>query len=171
MMDLGSHAVDALLWWAELARAGVPTSVAAMASAPIQEAADSPRLAWDLLVQLDGGAHVTLQASRIAAGSRNAMDAVLHGSSGALRLAFETDSHCVEACAVGPDDRWRELPIRPELVVGYTEFPRVHFARLVAALRGEGEFPDFAHGLRVQEVLEAARLSEESASVVRLPLA
>lgn len=170
LLDVGSHAVDALLWWSELAGAGRPIGVAAMASAPIDPVLGSFRLAWDLLIRLDGGAHATVQASRIAAGTRNAMVATLNGSEGALRLTFETDQHRVEACGVGPSDQWRDLPIPPELVLGYETFPRVHFDRLVGALRGEEAFPDFTHGARVQAVLEAAISSAGGGGVVPLAL-
>jgi predicted dehydrogenase len=168
--DLGSHAVDALLWWADLSGAGLPSAVAAISGTPAQEPAELPgtHLQWDLLIRLSGGATATLSVSRASAGFGNAMDALASGSDGALRLSFETDRHAVErAGADGPG--WSAVPVPPDLEVDYATFPAFHFDRIVGALRGEEAFPDFRQGLRVQAVLDAA--AEAAGRGVVVPLA
>jgi predicted dehydrogenase len=169
--DLGSHAVDALLWWAELAGAGPPTAVAAMLASPAEEPAEQPGtpLHWTLLIRLASGATATLTVSRVAAGFANAMDALAAGASGALRLSFETDRHGVERAAAGSAG-WTPLPIPPDLELDYASFPAYHFDRIVGALRGEEQFPDFRQGLRVQAVLDAAEAAATSGEVVPLAL-
>jgi predicted dehydrogenase len=171
LQDLGSHAVDTLTWWADLVGAGRPTAVAAMSAAPAEEPAEEPGapLQWHLLIRLAGGATATLSLSRVAAGFANAMDALATGSGGALRLSFETDRHGVERAAAD-QATWARLPIPPDLELDYAAFPAFHFDRIVAALRGEAEFPDFRQGLRVQAVLDAAAEAEMRGQVVPLAL-
>jgi predicted dehydrogenase len=171
--DLGSHAVDALTWWAELAGAGRPTAVAAASSAPAGAPARDPGapLHWDLLIRLSGGGAATLSVSRVAAGYSNAMDALLTGADGALRLAFETDRYAVErASGSPPGDGWSSVAAPPDLEVEYAAFPAFHFDRIVGALRGEERFPDFRQGLAVQAVLEAAARAEAGGEVAGLAL-
>jgi predicted dehydrogenase len=137
-----------------------------MAAAPAPPPAHNPgvSLAWDLLLQLSGGAVLAVQVSRVAGGHRNAMAALLNGTAGAVRMAFETDQHAVERCGAEPSSIWQAIETPVELAIDYASFPRFHFDRLVGALRGEETFPDFAHALRVQAVLAAA---EESARLGR----
>ncbi|HEY3107293.1 MAG TPA: Gfo/Idh/MocA family oxidoreductase [Chloroflexota bacterium] len=169
--DLGSHAVDALLWWAELAGAGLPTAVAAMQAASAEEPAEQPGapLQWTLLIRLASGATATLSVSRVAAGCANAMEVLAGGASGALRLSFETDRHGVERAEAGPAG-WTPLPVPPDLELDYASFPAYHFDRIVGALRGEERFPDFRQGLRVLAVLDAAQAAATGGGVVPLAL-
>jgi predicted dehydrogenase len=171
--DLGSHAVDALTWWAELAGAGRPTAVAAVSSAPAEAPARDPGapLHWDLLIRLSGGAAATLSLSRVAAGYSNAMDALVTGAAGALRLSFETDRYVVErATGARPGEGWSPVAPSPDLAVDYAAFPAFHFDRIVGALRGEERFPDFRQGLSVQAVLDAAARAGTRGEVIGLAL-
>ena len=162
LLDLAPHIADALLWWGDLLGAGEPSSVVAVAR--------EDELVWRILVRLSGGALVELGVSRVAAGRRNTNRATFDGRNGALRLAFEVHDYLVERAAAGPESGWERLPTPPDLNVSYRDFPALHFGRIVDALAGDGGFPDFADGVRVQELLEAARRSKEERREVGLPL-
>ena len=116
------------------------------------------------LARTDGGALVSLQANRIAAGWRNGMICHLVGDEGALSLSFDTDTREVQVAHIGDgaaEGTARSRPIPPDLDVSFQDFPGFHVDRLISALRGEDEFPDFAYGLRCQLVIEALRESAQ----------
>jgi predicted dehydrogenase len=157
LVDLGPHALDALLWWL-----GPVTRIGAVS--------DPTGLSWALAGRLGSGATLAATISRVAAGRGNAVLATLSGRQGAIRLEFDVEAVRVTRAVAGATD-WREVPIPAELAIDYASFPRVHWDRIVGALRGEERFPDFEQGLRVQEVIEAAARSNERGELVSLPLA
>jgi predicted dehydrogenase len=168
--DLGAHALDLLMWWADVARAGGVAALGAFASGHVN---GSP-LSWMMAASLTRGATVGLSINKVAAGRGNAVMATLSGRDGALRLEFDVEAVRILHAEVGSSE-WRELPIPAEFQLDYATFPRVHWDRIVGALRGDppldGEpFPTFEDGLRVQEAIAAAERSAASGLVVSLAL-
>jgi predicted dehydrogenase len=156
LLELGSHALDALLWWSDLVGAGEPRSAVAL---PV---AGAPALAFSALLELEHGAVASVQASRAALGFSNAIVARLNGRSGALALQFDTEGFELSRFAAAePSPRTPIVP-SPELTLSYEQFPRFHWDRIVGALRGEEPFPDFRQGVRVQAAIQAALASAES---------
>jgi predicted dehydrogenase len=160
LSDLGAHLFDALHWW------GGP--LARLAAFEAEGPADLPP-SWSLAGTFATGATVSMSVSRVAAGRGNALLATLSGRRGALRLIFDVEAVSVSRAAPGAT-AWEEVPIPSELQLDYAAFPRVHWDRIVGALRGEEPFPTFAEGLRVQEVIEAAQRSAANRRSLGLPL-
>ena len=154
--EVGAHLVDALLWWCDALRAGRPLSAVGVASG------EEPALAFAALLELDGGAIATAQASKGALGYSNAIVARLHGRSGALALRFDVEGFELTHYSAAEPSFATRIEAPPELRLGFEEFPRFHWDRIVGALLGEEAFPDFRQGLRVQEVVEAAIASAAS---------
>jgi predicted dehydrogenase len=162
LLEIGSHEVDLALWWSELGGAGaIRTVVCEEDQRPGEDAS-----AWTPILmamgRTEGGALVSLQANRVAAGWRNGMVCRLVGDSGALTLTFDTDQTEVRLARLGdgsPEGVARPVVIPADLAVSYQDFPGFHVDRLVAALQGDGQFPDFAYGLRCQRLLGALRRS------------
>jgi predicted dehydrogenase len=156
LLELGSHALDALLWWCDLAGAGEPRRALGVA------AGGSPPLAFSALLELDGGAVASLQATRVALGFSNAIVARLNGRSGALALQFDTEGFELSHFSAAEPSVRTPIAVPEELKLPYDQFPRWHWDRIVGALRGEERFPGFRQGMRVQAVIEAALASAAS---------
>jgi predicted dehydrogenase len=155
LFDVGSHAVDLALWWCDVGRAGNLRHVTGQ---------DEGRGGLSNIVtafgRTDHGAQVAIQLDRVAAGWRNGMVCRLVGEKGTLGLTFDTDQVEVTLAQFGegsPEGLARQLTIPDDLRVSYRDFPAFHLDRLAAAVQGDGDFPDFGHGLRVQQVLAALR--------------
>lgn len=163
LFDVGSHQIDLASWWLDLGRAGQITSLVAEEDERDQEGSTERwRPVYHAIGRTDEGAFVTLQANRLTAGWRNGMSARLVGERGSIVLNFDTDRVEVQVAHFGdgyPEGTYRPRPIPADLDVGYAAFPAYHVDRIVAALRGEIHFPDFAYGLRVQRLMDAARRS------------
>jgi predicted dehydrogenase len=158
LLELGSHLIDLVRWWGGAVGAGDITSVIA-ATGPNGQARAvwdpnaSTRPVYQVLLDLENGASGFLVASRVASGHGNAVHARLHCTRGAVSLAFDTAESVVRVQHA--NGTWQDVVAPPEFVVSYTDFPAVHFHRVVGALRGEEEFPTFADGLAVQAVIDA----------------
>jgi predicted dehydrogenase len=153
LLELGSHALDALLWWSELIGAGEPRSALGL------PAEGEPPLSFSALLELSGGAVASLRASRVASGYSNAIVARLNGRAGALTLQFDTEGFELSRFSAAEPSVRTRIEAPPELTLSYEQFPRFHWDRIVGALRGEERFPDFRQGARVQATLEAALTS------------
>lgn len=179
--DIGPHALDALRWWSGAAAAGTSGAVGAgevAAVASLESGAGetfppSQAPIWQAIVRLTGGATGTIQASRLAVGFGNGITATFHGRQGALALAFDVDQGSIQRARLGqgrPEGRWQPVEIPADLIVSYEAFPRFHLDRIAGALLGqETDFPDFADGLRVQEIQEAATIASAEERWVTLP--
>lgn len=156
-LDVGSHLVDLACWWCDLANGGSVRSITSQEVGPPDRAP-----IWMALARTDRGALLALQADRVAAGWRNGMACWLVGETGTLSLSFDTDTAEVRLARLhqgAPEGELHRVPIPADLWVSYQQFPAYHVDRLCASLIGEGYFPDFRYGLRVQRVLEAARVA------------
>jgi predicted dehydrogenase len=153
--ELGSHAIDALLWWCDRLGVALPHSAVALA------AGGEPPLGFAALLELDGGAFATVQASKVALGYTNAIVARLNGRAGALVLDFDVTGFTLTHHSAAEPSVATRIEPPPELRLEYDEFPRFHWDRIVGSLLGE-EFPDFRQGLRVQAVTDAAIASAAS---------
>jgi predicted dehydrogenase len=150
LRELGAHAVDALLWWCDRLGAGDPRTTAGIATG------DDPALAFGALVALGHGAIGTVHASKGALGYTNAIVARLHGRAGALALHFDVEGFTLTHYSAADPSVATPIEPPPDLRLSFAEFPRYHWDRVVGALLGQEQFPDFRQGLRVQAVLEAA---------------
>lgn len=171
--DLGPHAVDLLRWWSGTIGAGEVAAVCSIESGGQLGLPAWAQPLWQAMLRLEGGATGVVQVSRVAVGYSNGITATFHGSRAAVALHFDVDEGGVQVARLGAgrvEGRWTPLQIPPELEVSFAAFPAFHLDRIVGALRGEEDFPDFADGLRAQEVLEAAKLSSVEGRWVTLPL-
>ncbi|TAK23332.1 MAG: Gfo/Idh/MocA family oxidoreductase [Chloroflexota bacterium] len=155
-LEIGSHLIDVLLW------VGPDVGAADLVSASAAPSIGSSAQSRAAILELSSGALATYQVCRVAAGHANAIRVHLYGTEGSLRLDFDTEGFTLTRFPA--TNRATGVPIEtPEdCVVGYADFPAYHFDRLLGALRGEVEFPDFQHGLRVQRVLDAIDRSERT---------
>jgi predicted dehydrogenase len=154
VLEVGSHQIDLALWWCAASGAGEIESV--VSQQLCEPNGDAP--VWTALARTTTGTQLSFQANRVAAGSRNSMICRLVGTDGTVLLSFDTDSVDVQLARFGdssPEGTYRSVPVPADLAVGYREFPAFHIDRLLAALDGEGDFPDFSYGLRVQRVIDA----------------
>jgi predicted dehydrogenase len=171
LFEVGSHEVDLALWWTEVGGAGSLGSVVAREDRRSGDGGADWTPILTALGRTERGALVALQANRVAAGWRNGMVCRLIGDEGTLTLTFDTDVAEVLLARFGegsPEGIAQPIPIPADLAVTYQDFPGFHFDRLVAALQGDGEFPDFAYGLRCQRVMEALRVSAREQRWVEL---
>lgn len=168
LFDVGSHLIDLACWWLDAAGGGELSTVVSQEAAV--EGVSAPPI-WTAMARTDRGALVSIQANRVTAGWRNGMECRLVGDEGALDLVFDTEDAVVQVARFGeprPEGERRRQDLPSDLKVSYQDFPAFHADRLTAALQGEGDFPDFHHGLRVQRILEAARTSATSGSWVTI---
>lgn len=163
LFDVGSHELDLASWWLEAGEGGAITQIVAQEDDRLGGESDDPwRQSFTLLGRTDRGAIVTVQADRTVAGWRNGMVARIVGAEGSIGLDFDTDRATVQIARFGdggPEGTSRIRAIPSDLDVGYSAFPAYHLDRIVAALHGEIAFPDFAYGLGIQRLLDAARRS------------
>lgn len=155
ILDIGAHLLDLATWWTDSAGAG---SIASVAGHDDGGSERGVRV-WSALARTTAGALLAIGADRLAAGWRNGMVGRLVGDAGCLTLTFDTDVTEVRLARFGDgaaEGVSRVLEIPGEFAVGYREFPGFHIDRLVAALRGQIDFPDFSYGLRIQRLIGAS---------------
>jgi predicted dehydrogenase len=165
ILDVGAHLLDLATWWADSAGAGPITSIAGHDDGGTEKGV---RI-WSALARTTGDALLAIGADRLAAGWRNGMVGRLVGDAGCLTLTFDTDVTEVRLARFGDgaaEGVAQVLEIPVELAVGYRDFPGFHVDRLVAALRGQIDFPDFFYGLRIQRLIGASNDAVRSRSWV-----
>ena len=159
LLDVGSHLFDLVCWWSDASGSGDVRSIVSQEGG---RGGEESQPIWTALARTSGGALISIQANRVAAGWRNGMECVVVGEKGSLALSFDTDSVAVRVARFGdghPEGVFQSIPLPTELQISYEAFPAYHIDRLVAGLQGELAFPDFAYGLRVQRLIDAARTS------------
>jgi predicted dehydrogenase len=169
MLDIGSHLLDLATWWCDAVGAGGIESIGAQDD----RGAERGARIWTALARTTNGAMVTIAADRMAAGWRNGMVGRMVGDAGCLTLTFDTDVVDVQLARFGDgaaEGIPRVQPIPADLAVGYREFPSYHIDRIVAALNGNGDFPDFSYGLRIQRLIDASGVACRTRSWVDLNL-
>jgi predicted dehydrogenase len=187
--DLGSHIIDAVQFVtgqlltevSGLTRTFVPERPL-LASAAGETAAQRGRVTVDdaavFLGTLSGGTLATFEATRMAAGRKNALRLEVSGSAGAVAFDIE-DLNCLQyyRAADGPTAGFRRIlvtePEHPYLdawwppghALGYEHAFSHQVADLVVALsKSEQPQPSFEDGYQVQRVLDAVERSSESRS-------
>ena len=174
---IGSHLIDSLLWWF-----GDVVEVAAQINTfvsrrPTQDGAQWRQVTADddvaLLLRFASGARCTVDLSGVTRPGSNRLEA--YGSEGALLV--EEDERLYAARGTDP---FEARPV-PERAAGPTSDPAARDPRLapfvelaervLARVRGEdrGDFADFAQGLRVQAVMDAAHRSVAERRIVEVP--
>ncbi len=171
---LGSHLIDSLLWWfgdIDEVSAQVNTFVSRR---PTVDGKSTGVVTADddvaLTVRFANGARCTVDLSGVTRPGRLLLEA--YGSDGAL--AIEDDERLLSASGRGA---WEPAEIPTRLVRQVSGDPRlgpfVELAdRLVTRIRGgeTSDFADFRQGLRVQAVMDAAHLSADERSTVRVEM-
>lgn len=172
--DLGPHVVDLLRWWVGdiLAVCGA-TRIAITERRREVDGAVVPVTGDDVasfVVRFGQGAIGTVQLSQIAHGRQNYRRIGLYGSDGSI-LTEEDRTFGPEVRIARPGDPiFTAVPPPPEVQVSFEDYPCVHLSCIVAALRGEGDFPGFEDGLRAQEAIEAVERSAAEGRWLQLPL-
>ncbi|MGW6566612.1 Gfo/Idh/MocA family protein [Streptomyces sp. NPDC054975] len=196
--DLGAHAVDLAQYLAGELLVGVSAltetfvrerPLLAGVSAGLSGAASGPGGAYGAVTvddaalftgRLASGALASFEATRMAAGRKNALRLEINGERGSLAFDLERlnelsfHDHTEPAAAAGfrrilvtePDHPYLEGWWPPGHGLGY-EHSFVHQARdlVLAVASGTGPAPSFADGLQVQRVLAAVEESAEKNAV------
>jgi predicted dehydrogenase len=195
--DLGSHVIDLIRFLsgepitevmglletfvAERPRAGSATGLSATANLVQARGRVTVDDACVLLARLGGGALVTLEATRLAPGHKNALTIEINGSEGSLRFDLERLNE-LEVYEVGapqkgfsrvlvtdPDSPYLSQWWPPGHVLGW-EHSFVHefedFLEAIAERRQPQ--PSFLDGLATQAVLDAAIRSAKSRSWIAI---
>lgn len=176
LADLAPHLVDLLAWWSADAGGGDVEAVAATATelhedGPHDAAYSRANVAAHATLRLQSGASGTLNVIRVAQGFGMGYRAWLYGDKASLVMAYDTDSVRIQVGqGVGTmvRDGFRDVQVPDDLAVTYTDFPKLHFGRIAAAIASRGAFPDFADGVRTQRVLDAITLAGRTEAWVRL---
>jgi predicted dehydrogenase len=175
--DLGSHIIDlAALWLGEAVRVrGDLTTYT-----PERPTPDGGRLAVDVddaasfTIDYQSGAVGQFLATRCALGRGNYQRVELYGSEGAVVYEFEKadrGADRVQLCLGRAQARhggYSTVEVSPEHLLGKPSGPILEF---VAAIRaGRPAAPDFADGLRCQEIMTAVERSAAEGRTIALPL-
>ncbi len=162
LADLGPHLFDSLLWWLSIAGCGDAARVAAVVRRADGVAGFPESAAWHCLVEMGSGATGVVEVGRATPGYANGLQVEIAGGRGTVRTSFDAAGGTVELATLGesrPEGTFRAVPTPPELAVTYEEFPTRHMTRIAEGILGRIEFPDFAQGLRVQRIIDAAARS------------
>lgn len=181
LWDLGSHAVDLAHFlvgdFAHVTCEGKQfTSTRPLASNPSETGTVEVECAANLIGEFQNGALATIELTRYATGRRNRHTFEIYGSKGALTWDME-DMNRLRFYSEGDPDHlkgFRDILATershpyvsawwpPGHIIGY-EHAFVHAVAdfLEAVKKGSGLTPDFADGVRIMHVLEAALQSME----------
>ncbi|MDF1853179.1 MAG: Gfo/Idh/MocA family oxidoreductase [Verrucomicrobiales bacterium] len=188
LWDLGSHAVDLAHYlvgdFAHVTCEGKQfTPTRPLASDPTQTGHVEVECAANLIGEFQNGALATIEMTRYATGRRNRHTFEIYGSRGAITWDME-DMNRLRFYSEGDPDHlkgFRDILVTershpyvnawwpPGHIIGY-EHGFVHAVAdfLEAIHKGEGITPDFADGVRIMKVLEAALHSMEQGGRVEL---
>jgi levoglucosan dehydrogenase len=133
--------------------------------------------AADLLLDFDGGATGSIHVNWASAGYKTEIGFDLAGTRGALRFRWQhsnelefyscedpTDIQGFRPVIIGPEHPKADIfwPV-PGLGIGYSDGFVLSVSEILSALKtGRHAQPDFAHGLRISEVIDAALHSAET---------
>lgn len=190
--DLGSHALDLVHYLVgDYAALSATTTIAyadrPSASDPSVRAPVDAEDCVMMLARMRNGAIGTLEATKLATGTEDEMRIEIHGSEGALRYN-QMDPHHLEfyeghaqGAPIGGVRGWTTIDTGQRYPGPATQFPgakltigwiRSHMACLANFLQdvadGKPGNPGLDQGIRVQELMEAARLSARDERWVEL---
>lgn len=116
-----------------------------------------------MMVEFEGGAIGTVNATRMATGHQNSLWLTVHGEKGALRVDLDRAKNLIEICMLGKDGKnqpWESI---------YCGQTPNNYKRFITSIQtGKNDQPDFARGLAVQRMLAAAERSSASGATVAL---
>ena len=181
--DLGSHVVDQILAITGRQPTGARGSLRTFQQQ--RQGPDGPErvtvddAAWAQL-DLDGGAVASMELSRVATGSKNALTIEVHGTHGALSFDLERLNELVvtdgrdgwpsRVLVTEPTHPYLEAWWPPGHVLGWDSTFTMQAADLMRAIAARhAPAPSFADGLAVQRVLDAVERSA-AADGARMPL-
>ena len=133
----------------------------------------------DMLVEFEGGATGTLQASWLAGGHKMDIGFAVHGTRGSLEFSSEepTEVRLYKTSDPAAESGFRAIPVGPAHPGGELFWPVPGMALgfgdgfiiavrdlLCAIVEGRPATPDFLDGLRASEVVEAAQASAATRS-------
>lgn len=116
-----------------------------------------------MMVEFAGGAIGTVNATRMATGHQNSLALSIHGEKGAARIDLDKAKNMIEVSmldAEGKNQPWESL---------YCGKTPNNYQRFVTSVQsGVNDQADFARGLAVQRMLDAAERSSAAGAAVRL---
>lgn len=116
-----------------------------------------------MLVEFAGGAIGTVNATRMATGHQNSLWLSIHGEKGAVRVDLDRAKNLVEVSMIdeeGKNQPWESI---------YAGKTPNNYQRFFTSIEtGVNDQPDFARGLAVQRMLEAAERSSALGAAVEL---
>lgn len=119
-----------------------------------------------VMVEFEGGAVGTVNATRMATGHINSLALSIHGEKGAVRIDLDKARNKVDVCRIGSDGKnqpWESI---------YAGATPNTYCRFIESIRtGVQDQPDFARGLAVQRMLEAVERSAQTGTTVELAAA
>lgn len=119
-----------------------------------------------MMAEFAGGAIGTINATRMATGHQNSLALSIHGEKGAVRIDLDRAKNMIEISMLdeeGKNQPWESI---------YCGKTPNNYQRFVTSVEtGVNDQPDFARGLAVQRLLEAASLSSERGTAVEVPQA
>ena len=155
--DIGIHILDFAIAVAGSPPLEISCRLKTFPKAPGDRVGEYPLDANDgfvMLAELENGAIGTITATRFAPGHHNDLRLRIYGDAGGLEVFFEKDESRLNGC-LGEDPltaTWRRIETDP--------VPSL-WRRFVSAVRdGTRAEPDFAHGARLQDVLDRAVVSD-----------
>ncbi|WP_309397707.1 Gfo/Idh/MocA family protein [Cerasicoccus maritimus] len=116
-----------------------------------------------MIVEFASGAMGTVTTTRMATGHMNSLALSIHGEKGALRIDLDKSYHMIETSRIGADGKtepWESHYCPPT--------PNIYERFIESIASGVQDQPDFARGLAVQKMLDAATESNQSKQPVQL---
>lgn len=116
-----------------------------------------------MLVEFTGGAMGTINATRMATGHQNSLWLSIHGEKGAVRVDLDRAKDLIEITMLdgeGKTQPWESI---------YCGKTPNNYQRFFTSIQtGVNDQPDFARGLAVQQMLEAAERSSALGATIKL---
>ena len=177
--DLGAHVIDLVEWMTGQKITEVVADMTTFVKErPLADGSGMGQVDVDdgatFLSRLDGGGMGTFVSSRNATARGNYQRIEIYGDQGSLVYGFDDTNH-IEA-ALGPvfvrEGQMLSIPVPARFTprdggFGWTE----NVSNFIdAILDGKQMDPNFAHGIRNQQVLEAVAMSAQERRWVSLPL-
>lgn len=116
-----------------------------------------------MMVEFAGGAIGTVNATRMATGHQNSLALSIHGEKGAVRIDLDRAKNLLEVCMLdeeGKNQPWESI---------YCGKTPNNYQRFITSIEtGVNDQADFARGLEIQRLLEAATVSSQTGAAVEL---
>jgi predicted dehydrogenase len=175
--DIGSHIIDLAEWVTGEEITALTADLETFThERPLPDGSGNGPVDVDdaasLMIRLSGGGMGHLWSTRYATAQGMDQRLEIYGEKGALVMDFHDQEHLrVSFGQLARDDQFVDAPIPPRFRVTPEQYLQRNVKLFLDAIAGGTKMsPDFAEGLRNQEVLEAVTISARDRSWVTLPL-